>query len=192
MDNKIKSDSIESKDENNLTEVNSKHKNSGASSWLGKAIGCILKIAGVVVVVLITSGIRTCVKKSTSYQHDSASNVETTFTNTTELQIQSEINFIKAQLPKRVDNITVMVDASCTNKAVTYVYEIEDDDFDLRDKVEMKAGMLTEWGKYDNDQKLMARFCVETKRSVVFQYRSVNTGYEFTLTFTPSDLKSKI
>lgn len=193
MNNKIENDSMESKKENSTAVRHEKNSNSGMS-WLWNVAGCLLKIMSFLIVMLITSGIRTCVRESTSSHNSNESQVEASFANTTESQIQSEISLIKAQLPKRVDNMTVIVDAKCTEKAVTYVYEIEDDDFDLRDvdKAEMKAGMLAEWGKHDSNQKLMARFCVETKRSVVFQYRSVNTGYKFSLTFTPSDLKSKI
>lgn len=193
MNNKIENDSMESKKENSTAVRHEKNSNSGMS-WLWNVAGCLLKIMGFIIVMLITSGIRTCVRESTSSHNSNELQVEASFANTTESQIQSEISLIKAQLPKRVDNMTMIVDAKCTEKAVTYVYEIEDDDFDLRDvdKAEMKAGMLAEWGKHDSNQKLMARFCVETKRSVVFQYRSVNSGYNFSLIFTPSDLKSKI
>lgn len=180
MEDKMKIDSIESQSENKSTNVENKKKRNGRKPWWQNPLGCLYQIIGFIMLMFMVSGVRTCVRSSLSTQ-------------TAESQIQSAFEEIKDELPQRVDDVTKMVDAKFTDESLIFVYEIDDSGFDIRavNKAEMKSNILAEWGR-DSDQKKLAQFCVKTNRSVVFKYRSATTDYTISLTFTPSELKSKI
>ena len=182
-----------SKDE--IKPMNNDNKNDVNSKYLGgKFARYIFEIIGSFIVILFAYGIKTCNECQESSGDSEITNIENGCSTSIGSQIESEIMFLQSQMPIKVDDITSIVDVKFTDSAVVYVYDIDDYDVALCDYDQdgIKADILAEWGSRDKRQKLMAQFCVETNRSVIFQYHSTNTDDSFTITFTPSNLKSKM
>ena len=179
MEDKMRNDFIESQGENKSTNIDNE-KSNGRKSWWWNPLGCLYRVIGFIIIMLLVSSVRCCVKSSFQTQTNGD-------------QIQSVFKQIRDELPQRVDDVTELVDAKITNESIIFVYEIDDTKFDLStvDRTSMKSSMLADWGS-DFNQIQLAQFCVNTNRSVVLKYRSTNTRCSFSLTFSTSELKSKI
>lgn len=173
---------------------NDNKKDDNSTYWGRKFARYALEIIGSFIVILIAYNIKTCNEGQVSSGESETTNVENGYSNSIGSQIESEIMFLKSQVPIKVDDITSIVDVAFTDSAVIYVYDIDDYDVALcyYNPNDMKSSILAEWGRHDKRQKLMAQFCVETNKSVIFQYHSTHTDDSFTITFSPSDLRSKM
>lgn len=163
------------------------------TGWGGKALGCVGKIFGFILLMLVIAGAKTCSRKQmrnalseSSYNTEyvsspssssSSSSYQVSTTSNVERKLQKTAREINQSLPRRIDDNITHKAISLTSSALVYEYVIDDDFFELyKDQALSSNGQLESIRALYSDMKPMIDLLLETHRGISYKYICKRSG----------------
>ena len=153
--------------------------------WGGKTLGCVGKIFGFFLLMLVIAGVKNCSRKQMrNALSDSSYNTEyisspssSSSSSSAERKLQKTAKEINQSLPRRIDDNITHKAISLTSSALVYEYVIDDDFFELyKDQALSSNGQLDNIRALYSDMKPMIDLLLETHRGISYKYTCKRSG----------------
>ena len=171
-------------------QMNSEEAKTG---WGSKILGCLWKIFGFFLLMLFFAGVKNCsrnqARKALSKSYDNTEYVTSTNSSSStnsyvsssstnaERKLQKTAREINQDLPRRINNNITQRAITLTPSALVYVYEIDDDFFELyRTQALSSNGQLNNIKAMYSDMKPMIDLLLETHRGISYKYVCKRSG----------------
>lgn len=153
--------------------------------WGGKALGCVGKIFGFFLLMLVIAGVKNCSRKQmrdalsdSSYNTEYVSSPSSSSSSSNaERKLQQTAREINQSLPRRIDDNITHKAISLTSSALVYEYVIDDDFFELyKDQALSSNVQLDNIRALYSDMKPMIDLLLETHRGISYKYICRRSG----------------
>lgn len=159
------------------------------TGWGGKAFGCVGKIFGFILLMLVIAGAKTCSRKQmrnvlseSSYNTEYASRPSSTAsspsyqvstTSNAERKLQQAAREMNRSLPQKINDDITQYSVELTSSALIYVYRVKESTFMLeRERVSSKKDQIANIKAMYSEMKPMIDLLLQTERGISYKYVS--------------------
>lgn len=166
--------------------------NNEEKGCLGQLGGCLGKIIGFIILLLVLTFVKIC-SKSMMRNSMKYGQTETILDNKADIdsQLYSTMVEMRASLPQPLDEKTIMKDVEMDEDYFYYVTDVDDSDYDLS-SAEPKA-MKTAHREYLKTivpkMKLLIECLIKTDRGLVYRFCGTSSGISTEITYSTSELQ---
>lgn len=169
--------------------------NNQAKGCLGIAGGCLIKILGFILLMILMAGVKTCSRgmMRNRLQYGETQSIEGSKENI-DRQLYKTMDELRAELPKKMDEMITQKDVNMDERYFYYISDMNDADYPLSsaDMISVKQSHTQVLHTNMPHMKLLIEYLVKTGRGLVYHYDGTSSGASRDVIYSTKELSQLI